>query len=237
MFFIGMRLQAQCNSVVIMYFSFSACGLGGVDLTFVVDASAATGQSNFQLFRDFIGQVASEVNIGPRSSQVAVISFNDSPVLRFNLNAYTDRTSLNQAIGALPYSGGGTDIAEALNFLRTISQNGTLLSNPNNRQVAIFMTNGQSDAQQIAAASTALHAANIFQVYAIGVSGADMTQLNTIAGGDSDFVFYSDTFNSTLLSRIEAEVIRELCTGIQYKCTVYVKSICLYIPADIYFKL
>ena len=193
--------------------SISACGLGGVDLTFVVDESGSIGEEDFQLFRQFIEDVTSVVTIGPRNSQVAVVSFDDSPVLRFNLNVHTDRTSLNQAIRSLPYSGGGTDIAAALNFLRTISQNGTLLSSPNNRQIAIFMTDGQSDAQQTTAASTALHAANIFQVYAIGVSNADIIQLNTIAGNDSDFVFYSNTFDNNLLRRIEAEVIAELCTG------------------------
>jgi len=156
------------------------------------------------------------VTVGPRNSQVAVITFDSTPVLRFNLGDYSDRASLNQAIRDLPYSGGGTDIAAALNYLRDIAQNGTLSSNPNNRQIAIFMTDGQSDPEEIAVAATSLHDASIFQVYAIGVSGANITQLNRIAGGDSNFVFYGNTFDNDLLRRIEQEVIAELCTGIKF---------------------
>ena len=157
--------------------------------------------------------MTSVVNVGPRNSQVAVITFDSTPILQFNLGEHTDRTSLNQAIRNLPYSGGGTDIAAALNFLRNLAQNGTLTSNPNNRQIAMFMTDGQSDPDEIAIAATSLHATNIFQVYAIGISGANITQLNRIANGDSNRVFYSNTFDSSVLRRIEEEVIAELCTG------------------------
>ena len=77
----------------------------------------------------------------------------------------------------------------------------------------MFMTDGQSDAEATRIAAQALHSANIFRVYAVGVSGANISQLNVIAGGNSDFVFYSSTFDSGVLRRIEAEVIEELCTG------------------------
>jgi len=86
-------------------------------INFVVDESTATGESNFQLFRDYIRQVASEVNIGPCNNQVAVISFNDSLVLWFN-----------QPIHSPPYSSNSTDISVALDCFSVISQNGTLLS-------------------------------------------------------------------------------------------------------------
>ena len=153
------------------------------------------------------------LNFGQSNSRVAVISFNDSPRLVFNLHQYTDRPSFVQAVRDLSYSGGGTDIAEALNFLRVTAQNGSLGINDNNRQIVMFMTDGQSDAEATRVAAEALHAANIFQVYAVGVSGANVSQLNVIAGGNSEFVFYSNTFDSAVLRRIEAEVIEELCTG------------------------
>jgi len=203
-----------------VFFSSKACGLGGVDLTFVVDESGSIGETDYQQFREFIEDVTSVVTVGPRNSQVAVITFDSTPVLRFNLGDYADRASLNQAIRDLPYSGGGTDIAAALNYLRDIAQNGILSRNPNNRQIAIFMTDGQSDPEEIAVAATSLHDTNIFQVYAVGVSGANITQLNRIAGGDSNFVFYGNTFDNNLLRRIEQEVIAELCTGIKFLYTI-----------------
>ena len=194
-------------------FILAACGIGGIDLIFVVDESGSIGEPSFQLFREFIENVSSVINFGQSNSRVAIISFDDSPHLVFNLHQYTDRPSFVQAVRGLPYNGGGTDIAEALNFLRETAQNGSLGINDNNRQIVMFMTDGQSDAEATMVAATALHDANIFRVYAIGVSGANVSQLNVIAGGNSDFVFYSNTFDSAVLRRIEAEVIEELCTG------------------------
>lgn len=200
-----------------------ACGIGGIDLVFVVDESGSIGETHFQLFREFIENVSSVLNFGESNSRVAVISFDNSPTLAFNLHQYTERAPFVQAVRSLPYSGGGTDIAEALNFLRDTAQNGSLGINDNNRQIAMFMTDGESDAEATRSAATALHDADIFQVYAIGVSGANVTQLNVIAGGDSDHVYYSNTFDSNVLRRIEEEVIEELCTG------TYVCTMCLHI--------
>ena len=182
-------------------------------MVFVVDESGSIGEQDFQLFREFIENVSSVLNFGQSHSRVAVISFDESPSLAFALNEHTNRSSFLQAVRNLAYSGGGTDIAEALNFLRETAQNGSLGINDNNRQIAMFMTDGQSDSDATRIAAEALHAANIFQVYAIGVSGANVTQLNVIAGGNTEYVFYSNTFDSSVLRRIENEVIEELCTG------------------------
>lgn len=201
------------NHFVCKFHLYAACGIGGVDLVFVVDESGSIGSAHFQLFREFIENVSSVLNFGQSNSRVAVISFDESPRLVFGLNQHTDRSSLVQAIRGLSYSGGGTDIAEALDFLRETAQNGALGINDNNRQIAMFMTDGQSDHEATQVAAAALHATNIFQVYAIGVSGANVTQLNVIAGGNSDFVYYSSTFDNNVLRRIEGEVIEELCTG------------------------
>jgi len=195
------------------FYLYVACGIGGIDLVFVVDESGSIGEMNFQLFREFIENVSSVINFGQSNSRAAIISFDSSPRLVFNLNRYSDRSSFVQAVRGLSYSGGGTDIAEALNLLRETAQNGLLGINENNRQIAMFMTDGQSDGEATRTAAMALHDANIFRVYAIGVAGANITQLNVIAGGDSNFVFYSNTFDSAVLRRIENEVIEELCTG------------------------
>ena len=153
------------------------------------------------------------LSFGQNHSRVAIIAFNDAPSLYFNFNEHFDRPSLIQAVRNLPYGGGGTDIAEALNFARETAQNGRLGINDNNRQIMMFMTDGQSNAEDTQLAAIALHEADIFQVYAIGVSGADLTQLNIIANNNSDFVFFSSTFDSNLLRHIEDEVIEDLCEG------------------------
>ena len=209
-----------------------ACGVGGIDLVFVVDESGSIGEADFQLFREFIENVSSVLNFGQSNSRAAIIKFSSSPSLYFNLNEHTDRSSFIQAIRSLPYNGGGTDIAAALNYLRETAQNGLLGINENNRQVTMFMTDGQSNLEDTRAAAMALHDANIFQVYAIGVAGADLTQLNAIANNRSNFVYYSNTFDSNLLRRIENEVIEDLCNGMYVHTCIH--SFEQYCFADMY---
>ena len=218
-------LYVLCDTYMMCLFICTiACGIGGIDLVFVVDESGSIGETHFQLFREFIENVSSVLNFGQSNSRVAIISFDNSPRLVFNLHRYTERPPFVQAVRSLSYSGGGTDIAEALNFLRHTAQNGSLGINDNNRQIAMFMTDGQSDAEATRVAAAALHDADIFEVYAIGVSGANITQLNVIAGGDSDHVYYSNTFDSEVLRRIENEVIEDLCTGTYVRMYMY----CIY---------
>ena len=182
-------------------------------MVFVVDESGSIGEADFQLFREFIENVSSVLSIGQNNSRVAIITFNNAASLYFNLNEHSNRPSFVNAVRNLPYNGGGTDIAEALTLLRETAQNGLLGISENNRQVAMFMTDGQSNAEDTRIAAEALHNADIFQVYAIGVSGADITQLNVIANNNSDLVFFSSTFDSDLLRLIEDEVIEDLCEG------------------------
>ena len=87
----------------------------------------------------------------------------------------------------------------------------------------MFITNGQSyhsESIQIAAAD--LHNYSTFQVYAIGTAGANVTLLNIITGGNNDFVFYSNTFDSSVLTDIEDKVKKELCAG---TCVAFSKHI------------
>ena len=114
----------------------------------------------------------------------------------------------------LPYSGGGTNTAAALDLLRTAGQTGGALElRPGYVPIAIVVTDGQSnDEQATLFAASALHASNICeQVYAVGVSGADATELYAIAS-DTSLVFFTSNFNSTELTELPKNVTKELCS-------------------------
>ena len=178
------------------------------DITFVLDTSGSISSTSFQYVREFIEDIVLEMNIGPNNSRVAVILFDDSASLYFNLNRFTDKDSLISSIRSLPYSGGGTDIPDALNLLRTTAQDGSLGIRSDNRQIAIFLTDGQGG--DVIPAVNALVAANIFQVYSVGVDNARLDQLNLIASNNSDFVYYHSTFTETSLVIIAERIIERL---------------------------
>ena len=184
--------------------------INNTDITFVLDTSGSISKTSFQYVREFIEDIVMEMNISEKNSRVAVIIFNESASLHFNLDAFTNKTLLIMAIQNLPYFGGGTNIPEALNLLRTTAQNGSLGIRKTilNRQIAIFLTDGEGG--DVIPAATALAAENIFQVYAVGVDNARLDQLNLIASNNTRFVYYHPTFNNTSLARFACNIIEVL---------------------------
>ena len=178
------------------------------DITFVADTSGSIGSINFQYVREFIEDIVLEMNISPNNSRVAVILFDSSARLRFNLNRYTDKETLIAAVHNLPYSGGGTNIPEALDLLRTTAQNGSLGIRNNTRQIAIFLTDGEGgDVTQSAAE---LAATNIFQLFSVGIVNARLDQLNLIASNESDNVYFHPQLTNTSLVVIAESIIKRL---------------------------
>ena len=179
---------------------------------FVIDESGSIGASRFQLIREFVRDISSElISRSPRSA-VGVILYDNIARIQFNLRAHTSLFSLQSAIDRLPYNGGGTDTAEALQLLLSSAENGALGLRKSSSNVAIVITDGRSSSQTAtSSAAAALHASNIFDVYAVGVDGADRTELRVIASSP-EFVFFTSSFTSFSLQQLQQRIIPELCT-------------------------
>ena len=183
------------------------------DVVFVIDGSGSIGSIRFQLIREFIANITTELFYYSPNSAVGVILYNNNAYIHFNLLTYTSLNALLSAINNLPYSGGGTNTAEALTLLLSTAQNGTLGLRNDSTKVAIIITDGRSNSQSttLSAAAT-LHATNIFDVYAVGVDGADLTELEGIASS-IEFVFFTNSFNNNELEQLLNRILPQLCTG------------------------
>ena len=181
---------------------------------FVIDTSGSIGSSRFQLIREFTANIVTDVVDSSPQSRVAVILFGSSAHIQFNLRDHTSLSTLLPAINpGLPYSGGGTDTAEALTLLLFSSQNGALGIRNGVANVVIVITDGRSNSRSATlSAAASLHAANLFDVFAVGVDGADISELNAIAS-DPELVFFSNQFNSTGLRQLRESIIENLCSG------------------------
>ena len=185
------------------------------DVVFVIDTSGSIGSTRFQLIREFTVNITTElIRSSPRSA-VGVILFSSTAYIRFSLQTYTSLSSLLSAINNLPYSdGSSTDTDEALALLLSTAQNGLLGLRNDSLKVAIVITDGRSsDRSATLSAAAALHASNIFDVYAVGVGGANLDELEGIAS-NPNFVFFASSFNSTGLQQLQNRIIPELCEGI-----------------------
>ena len=177
----------------------------------MIDVSGSIGSSRFQLIREFTANIIIELIHNSPGSLFGVILFDNSAHIQFNLQTYTNLSSLLSAINNLPYSGGGTDTAEALTLLLSTAQNGSLGLRNDSTKVAIIITDGRSTSRTATLlAAAALHASNIFEVYSVGVDGADLTELQGIASRP-DFVFFTNSFNSTGLQQLQDRILPQLC--------------------------
>ena len=202
------------KELLLIFIIGSRCsGNSVLDVVFVIDTSGSIGFSRFQLIREFTANIVADLIRNSPRSAVGVILFGSNAHIQFTLQTYTSLNSLLSAINNLPYSGGGTDTAEALQLLLSTAQNGVLGLRNDSSKIAIVITDGQSSSRTATlSAAAALHASNIFNIYAVGVDGAYLPELEGIAS-IPELVFYTSSFNSTGLQQLQDKIIPQLCDG------------------------
>ena len=194
-------------------------------MVFVLDESGSIGVDQFVLLRQFAMEISQGLDIGLRRSLVGAILFSSSSSLEFGVTQNTNQADLQAAIANLPYRGGSTNTAAALNLLLTAGQPGGALNLRDGFiHIAIVVTDGRSANSRLTMeAASALHASNIYnQVFAIGVSGADQRELQAIAS-DSSLVFFTSSFDRRSIAALQQSVTRMLipCVGKYDYCTMH----------------
>ena len=184
------------------------------DIVFVIDTSSSIGSFQFQMVREFVDNVTINLKLHSPESSVGIITYDNFARTYFTLGTHTSLTTLSPAINpGLPYFRGfGTNTADALRFLLSSAQNGFLGIRNETSNIAIVITDGRSDNQfSTRSAAASLHAANIFDVYAIGYGSADINELNTIAS-DPNFVYFTDFFSSFDIQQLQMNLTDQLCS-------------------------
>ncbi len=167
---------------------------------FVLDSSGSIGSTNFQKIRNFVNMVISDLDIGPRRTQVGVIVFSTDVYVSFNLNSYSNRESLTSAVNRIPYLNRGTNTADALYTLINQGFEGARPVAEGVPRVAMVVTDGMSNKPELTvAAAKALRKVPSIITYAIGIGSANVTELKTIAStrNGQKLVRYISSFDLT----------------------------------------
>jgi len=201
-----------------MYFyHFTDC-LGVVrDIVFVVSTSGSIGFSRFQLVRELIENITIILKVNSPKSLFGLITFDTYVRLEFGISTHTDLSSLLSAINSgLPYyhRGFSTNTAYALYWLLyEARESGFLGLRKETSNVAIVITDGVfSSFPSLQSIANLLHAANIFDVYAVGIGNNSLSELQLIAN-DPSFVFFTNFLNSSTAQQLEEHVIEMLCSS------------------------
>ena len=188
-------------------------------MIFVMDESGSIGNANFEAMKQLAISITDEFEIGPDRTRVGWFNFNSGARVLFNLNTYIDKASLHQAIRNVDYSSGGTNIASGLQALLDsgfIPSAGARedFSSPD---VAIVVTDGQSDIDDIRETAARLREQRTVDVYAVGVGmGIEDAQLMAvaeagIASNPSRNVFKVPNFEPEVLKRLQNALKARAC--------------------------
>lgn len=88
------------------------------DIVFLVDESSSIGQNNFLIVLKFLKDLISSLNVGKDTVRVGLVTFAKIPTKVFDLNQYYNTSEIDNAIDAISYGKGGTEIGDGLDFVR-----------------------------------------------------------------------------------------------------------------------
>ena len=186
------------------------------DVVFVIDTSSSIGSYTFQLVRELIENITINLKIHSPETLFALITFDDFARLEFTVLNHTDLRTLLPAINpGLPYYGGyRTDTASALNLLLSGSvEDGSLQLRNETSKVAIVITDGYSRSySSLQSAANSLHAANIYDVYVVGIGSNWFRELQSIAS-DPSLIFSTHSLTNFTAEQLVEDVVEQLCSS------------------------
>uniref|UniRef100_A0A2C9LYX7 VWFA domain-containing protein n=1 Tax=Biomphalaria glabrata TaxID=6526 RepID=A0A2C9LYX7_BIOGL len=128
----------------------------------------------------------------------------------FPFNRYYNHHDLEKAIMNTTYVGSTTNTAEALDFARTTSFSSANGARSGVPQMAVVLTDGLSNDQDLTKIAADKLKANSVEVLAIGVGNFSQTELNAIASGPQ---FVKQVDRHTSLPLLAEEVYILMCNA------------------------
>ncbi|XP_023137697.2 collagen alpha-6(VI) chain-like isoform X2 [Amphiprion ocellaris] len=190
------------------------------DIYFLIDDSSSISFPDFYDMQKFIIEFLHIFRIGPQNVRMGVAKYSTFPSLEFDLTKYSDAKKMEQAVEAIRHEGGETYTGKALSFMVDYFQEAGTSRYSKVPEYLIVITDGES-ADQVKAPAEKLREQGI-TIYAVGVKGANQTQLEEIAG-DLKRTFHVKNFDA--LKSIKNNIITDICSP----------EVCKDVPSDIFF--
>jgi len=145
------------------------CPLCDIELAFLVDSSTKTDFNAWTQMLNFVSDVVREYSIGSNCVRVAVIRYGNNADAPIQLTSYSDVDRLVAAIGQITFIGGSSNLAAALNLLRSqVFASNVVRSNT--ARIAIIVTDQLQSNPQITSAATSVRSQGI-TIVAVGITG------------------------------------------------------------------
>jgi len=170
-----------------------------IDAVFLIDESGSISPSSFisslRFIRSVIDAFPNENLRGENGTRFGLALFNSGYRDNFYLSSYSSKSQYFAALSSVRQGRGGTRLGNALNQILPRQFTESLGLRPGNYglpRILIVLTDGQSG-DAVAAPAARLRDQNIV-IYAIGVGGYDLTQLNAVASSQDMHVHFLSSF-------------------------------------------
>ncbi|XP_030013917.1 collagen alpha-6(VI) chain isoform X2 [Sphaeramia orbicularis] len=187
------------------------------DIIFLVDGSTSITLKKFRSMQKFMESMVNQTTVGKDLTRFGVILYSTDANSIFTLNQYTTKREVLRAISELKSPFGdtytGKALAYSLDFFNPEHGGRAAQKIP---QILMVITDGDAtDRHNLEVPSNALRDQGI-SVFSIGVEGANLTQLEIMAGQEKSRVFYVDNFDA--LETLYKNITQVLCNSTKPVC-------------------
>ncbi|KAH3692696.1 hypothetical protein DPMN_193850 [Dreissena polymorpha] len=181
------------------------------DIVFVLDDSGSVGRANFLQGLGFIKEIVQQLTIGPANAMTGLVAYSTHAYPMWHLNEILTKQQLLLNLSSVPYQGGITRTNEALKLARTTMLTSQHGDRPNNKNVVIVFTDGDSnDKQDTISEANNLRTVSDDVISIVIGSGINIAELNALAT-DSHHVFDVHSYNS--LQSILPQLMQIICNA------------------------
>uniref|UniRef100_A0A8C4ZNL5 Solute carrier family 35 member C2 n=1 Tax=Gadus morhua TaxID=8049 RepID=A0A8C4ZNL5_GADMO len=178
------------------------------EVVLVVDGSWSIGRTDFRRVREFLEGVASRFRIGANHVRFALTQYSSDPRTEWQLNNFTNKEDLIEAIRSFRYKGGNTFTGQALLHVMDETLGAESGARPDTPVFLILLTDGKSQDDAVTAGNR-LKATGV-EIIGIGVKNADEAELRQVASPPVELNVYS-VHHFHLLSKLVPRLVHILC--------------------------
>uniref|UniRef100_A0A8B9KZI4 Collagen alpha-1(XX) chain n=1 Tax=Astyanax mexicanus TaxID=7994 RepID=A0A8B9KZI4_ASTMX len=182
------------------------------DLVLLVDGSWSIGRTNFRKVREFLEGLVMPFFIGPDAVQIALSQYSGDPRTEWQLNNFTTREQLLDAVRNFRYKGGNTFTGQALIHVLEENLNEESGARSDVPRFVLLLTDGKSQDDAVTAA-TRLKSEGV-EIIAVGVKNADEAELRQVASEPLELNVYNVN-DFPLLSKLVSRLVHILCGKIE----------------------
>ncbi|KAM3922335.1 collagen alpha-1(XX) chain isoform 2-T3 [Leptodactylus fuscus] len=184
------------------------------DIILLVDSSWSVGRTNFRLVKNFLWGILSPLHISRDKIRIGLSQYSREPQTEWDLNTYSSKAEVLDAIKRVKYKGGNTFTGMAL--IHVLEENLRAASGARSLagKVLILLTDGKSQDDAISV-SKSLKESGIY-IFAIGVKNADESELKEIASEPTELTLHMVP-DFPMLSSLVGDVSRALCMRLKEK--------------------